>query len=347
MPILNRQYSTSNQCSMLAAGFQLPMVCIKTDRFQVCKSFPSNLVHSLTGKEGVYFDIVLNDTSTVLVSLYNSGQQNSLETKRSASASLPFLLSINTSHAAPISLLVRVDDNEYVVLLNTSCIVSIREGNLDPLKQHSIRIIAPMVGGDIVETLQLEGIWIDQKGRLLPFDIYESDKNAQRDGLQLSPDTLTSPMQRKMLEIVTDMPGSLAGKDRRKSIGTTRSILSGVMGWEYLLGEMFGADHVMVGMEGMCLTEDCKGGRGSPAGLADVFFQRFEESSDCSCWTLTSCPLQWSCRIGAVQPVMAISTVYSRYYGRFSGYSMIKSCKLTGDADHEYWKFRLGVLSNL
>jgi len=47
------------------------------------------------------------------------------------------------------------------------------------------------------------------------------------------------------------------------------------MGWEYLLGDMFESDHVMIGMDGMCLIPDCIGGRGSPAGLADVFFQRF------------------------------------------------------------------------
>jgi hypothetical protein len=47
------------------------------------------------------------------------------------------------------------------------------------------------------------------------------------------------------------------------------------MGWEYLLGEMFGSDHVTIGMYGMCLIQNCIGGAGSPIGLADVFFQRF------------------------------------------------------------------------
>jgi hypothetical protein len=77
-----------------------------------------------------------------------------------------------------------------------------------------------------------------------------------------------------MLEIIADLPGSVTGRDRRKTIGSSHGILGGVMGWEYLLGEMFGAAHVTIGMDGMCLIQDCIGGRGRPVGLADVFFQR-------------------------------------------------------------------------
>ncbi|PQE04995.1 Mpv17 PMP22 protein [Rutstroemia sp. NJR-2017a BBW] len=82
--------------------------------------------------------------------------------------------------------------------------------------------------------------------------------------------------QRKMLEILTDMPGSMTGRNRRKhhmDSSMASGILGGVMGWEYLIGEMFGSDHISIGMDGMCLMQDCIGGRGSPAGLADVFFQ--------------------------------------------------------------------------
>lgn len=138
--------------------------------------------------------------------------------------------------------------------------------------RHEIRIIAPMVGSDSVETLQIEGIWIDDGGQLLP---YQSSPRTADPFSQQTKDTA----QRRMLEIVTDLSGSIAGKDRRKNTGTSRGILGGVMGWEYLLGEMFGSDHVTIGNDGMCLIPDCIGGRGSPAGLADVFFQRFDPSS--------------------------------------------------------------------
>jgi hypothetical protein len=63
----------------------------------------------------------------------------------------------------------------------------------------------------------------------------------------------SSPVKPKMLEIVTDLPGSKAGQERRKNTGATQTILGGVMVWEYLLGEMFGSDHVTIGMDGMCL----------------------------------------------------------------------------------------------
>lgn len=129
-----------------------------------------------------------------------------------------------------------------------------------------------MVGGDGVETLQIEGIWINEGGQLLPH------QNSPKIAESLSQQTKATS-QRRMLEIVTDLPGFVVGKDRRKSTGTSRGILGGVMGWEYLLGEMFGSDHVTIGNDGMCLIPDCIGGRGSPAGLADVFFQRFGSCS--------------------------------------------------------------------
>jgi hypothetical protein len=89
-------------------------------------------------------------------------------------------------------------------------------------------------------------------------------------------DDRISGKRRKMLEVVTDAPGAL----QHAKISGTRSgggagILGGVMGWEYLLGEMFGVDHISIGMDGMCLTQDCIGGVGEPAGMGDVFFRRY------------------------------------------------------------------------
>jgi hypothetical protein len=176
------------------------------------------------------------------------------------------------SSADPISLLVRIDDEEYIVLPNATSIVTIRKGNLDRRTRHNIRVIAPMVRDNVLETLQVKGIYIDQEGQLLPIE--ESPSLIEGQNIRDRP--IRRPA--KMLEIVTDLPGSTAGRERRRSFGTTRGILGGVMGWEYLLGEMFGTDHVTIGMDGMCLIQDCVGGRGTPVGLADVFFQRFDLS---------------------------------------------------------------------
>ena len=81
--------------------------------------------------------------------------------------------------------------------------------------------------------------------------------------------------RKKILEVITDVPGSFRAQHTSGRSGGADNLLAGVMGWEYLLGEMFGADHVGIGMDGMCLTQDCVGGVGFPASLGDVFFRRF------------------------------------------------------------------------
>ena len=216
----------------------------------------------------------------------------------------------------------------------------IRKGNLELHARHEVRIIAPMVGDSGVETLQVEGLWIDEGGQLLPFDSFSTKHPTTDDGLA-DATGLAHPEFRKMLEIVTDLPGSMTGRDRHKATGRTRAILGGVMGWEYLLGEMFGVDHVTVGMDGMCLIQDCVGGRGSPAGLADVFFQR-----------LSASVLLSNKANGAVYSGPLGSAQYSQPW-LFEGYvpevMVCQACspllstnaRFTG---HEYWQFRLGFL---
>jgi hypothetical protein len=230
----------------------------------------------LTGETGVYFDFAMNGSATVLLSLHNREQHSQPPVISTAkSTTLPFLPLTNCSNAAPISLLVRVDDDEYIVLPNAASTVTIRRGNLDISARHDIRIIAPMVGDNTTETLQIEGLWIDKGGRLLPVDGTPNNKDEWLSGSQVGFQPLPlDSSQKRMLEIVTDLPGSMASRDRHRNAGTARGILGGVMGWEYLLGEMFGADHVKIGMDGMCLIQNCIGGRGSPVGLSDVFFQR-------------------------------------------------------------------------
>jgi hypothetical protein len=135
-----------------------------------------------------------------------------------------------------------------------------------------------MVGDQAAETLQIEGIWIDEAGQLLPYTVSDSSSDKAINPSQVEATAFASgKLPRKMLEIVTDLPGSRAARDRHNDIGTIRGIVNGVTGWEFLIGEMFGSavDHVTIGMEGMCLVQDCIGGTGSPAGLADIFFQRF------------------------------------------------------------------------
>ena len=78
--------------------------------------------------------------------------------------------------------------------------------------------------------------------------------------------------RRKLLEVITDAPGSALHRPQSK--GRPKSgAFSGMMGWESLLGEMFGADHSSISIADMCLVQHCHGGVDQPAGLGDVFFR--------------------------------------------------------------------------
>ncbi|KAM0310149.1 hypothetical protein ACHAO8_008390 [Botrytis cinerea] len=239
---------------------------------------------------GIYLDIAFNGSSTILISLHNKDQQAYVKRtdarNKTATSAFPALL--DDKSAEPISLLAQVDDEEYIILPNATSLVVVRTNDLDPHSPHIIRIIAPMIGRDAIETFQFTGVWIDENGQLIPVQnpmsvstLPFSERNVENGELGISINAVDggfpeNASRRKMLEILTDLPGSMTGLDRRKhqiASNVANGILGGVMGWEYLTGEMFGSDHVTIGMDGMCLLQDCIGGRGSPAGLADVFFQ--------------------------------------------------------------------------
>ena len=269
---------------------------------------------------GVYFDLIVANTTTVLISIRNT-QIATPSTKISATDTQPpnARRSVNPTHvvfhpsaeletpAASISLIALVDQEEYVLFPNATGLVCIRS-DLDAHRTHGIRVIAPMIDDDGSGLLQLQGIWLSRYGHLEQVEGTWSDPSYQdpgsdaesieigkdhrlgldafqKAGGQLSPaqkDDVTSIMnasaiertRRKLLEVITDSPGSLSGRDKDKHAKGAHTLLAGVSGWDYLLGEMFEADHVSIGLDGMCLTQDCIGGNGSPAGIGDVFFRR-------------------------------------------------------------------------
>lgn len=159
--------------------------------------------------------------------------------------------------------------------------------------------------------LEFEGLWLSKGGKLLRVEgsllseefenedefsaendqigerhrtglnglLNNNNNNNHENSLMKSSDddhetTSTIPTRKKILEIITDSPGSFPGKRQGTRTGGADGLLAGVMGWEYLLGEMFGADHVGIGVDGMCLIQNCIGGVGQPNGLGDVFFRR-------------------------------------------------------------------------
>lgn len=203
-----------------------------------------------------------------------------------------------------------MDSEEYILLPNASKLVSVCAGDLSRGEEHRIRIAAPMTDNGGSGIVELEGVWLSKGGQLLRVhgsllgeEFSDEDQfTAQNDqigekhraGLQdilkgngngpgkstkdnVLHDDLPTMLQerKKILEIITDSPGSFRSRHDSARSGGADGLLAGVMGWEYLLGEMFDADHVGIGVDGMCMIQDCIGGVGSPAGMGDVFFRRW------------------------------------------------------------------------
>lgn len=269
---------------------------------------------------GVYFDINVKNTTSLLLALHNALDQEPISPDGSTSArpSTPESagqqhyhfrpLSNNERPAPQISLLAQIDDQEYVLLPNSSSLVSVRSKDLDPNTEHYIRIVAPMTDDHGTGVIELEGLWLSKGGQLvkvagslLSEDYVDEDQLraendligekhraglndiGKEDGSRTdSQDKIDEDQEimaisrdrKKILEVITDSLGSFTGRQSGRRTGGADGLLGGVMGWEYLLGEMFGADHVSIGADGMCLTQDCIGGTGRPAGLGDVFFRR-------------------------------------------------------------------------
>ena len=271
-------------------------------------------------KTGVYFDVTITNTSTIFLSLHNTalretnGPVNGFDLLTSPvplvnPGHLSFRPTVSMDKPAPpISLLARIDQEEYILLPNSSSLVSVRSNDLNPDVEHQVRVIAPMIDDSVKGVMQFEGLWISKGGKLLRVEGSLLDEEfADEDELQAENEKIGKKHQlglasiiesnhgdianeaiesedeiqivlenrKKILEIITDTPGSQSGKHKGRRVGGVDGLLSGVMGWEYLLGEMFSVDHVTIGIDGMCLTQDCIGGIGTPSGMGDVFFRRF------------------------------------------------------------------------
>lgn len=273
--------------------------------------------------KGVYFEIVVNSTSSVFLLLQNSPMARSSAVSDASSVSARSLPNENFGHlsfqastlpnlpAESVSLLARIDEEEYILFPNASSIVQIRSGDLNPNEVHKIRVIAPMLDDEEQGIVQLEGLWLDKGGRLLGVDDFhlgmeveeEDSSDAENENVgkehRLALSQLWSGGGRnehnsdeknsenedsehesqlvrtrnRVLEIITDAPGGSRGDSSGGKIGPD-TLLNGVRGWEYRVGEIFRANHVVVGIDGVCLTENCIGGTGEPAGMGDVFFRR-------------------------------------------------------------------------
>ena len=267
---------------------------------------------------GVYFDVKITNTSSVYLAIHNT-EIDRVESSMglpSPSSKLnvghvSFHSSLSRSPAGPISLLARIDEEEYILLPNSTDLVAISIGDLSRSSPHDIRIIAPMTDDGGQGIFEFEGIWLEEGGRLLRVDGSQTEEieydealdaeskdigKEHRRGLgrlwekseavkaPVAPEALgdvdegydSLEEKKRVLEVLTDTPGSMGHRSSITRTGGSDGLLGGVMGWEYLLGEMFSIDHVGIGVDGMCLTQHCIGGTGEPAGLGDVFFRRYD-----------------------------------------------------------------------
>lgn len=226
---------------------------------------------------GVYFDFAFNGSSTVFLSLRNEEKGNQRKHILQApmgKAALSNFPKKTKPAALPVSLLVKINDDEYVVFPEAASIVAVRNRNLNPLQNHVIRVIAPMVQNGKPETLQVEGIFLDNAAQLQPPSVWA--------GVSVSPEHRRPADEvshysagKRMLEVITDLPGVAVSRHQSNQGFEARGIFAGVMGWDYLLGEMFNADHASISIDGMCLVRNCIGGRDSPETIADTFFRRY------------------------------------------------------------------------
>lgn len=269
----------------------------------------------------MYFDIIITNTTSLFLSLHNAVRQATTGSDINSSViAVPISMS-NVVHvpfrpitseenpSSPVSLLARVDQEEYILLPNASTLVPISNNDLSLNDEHHIRIIAPMTDDNGHGIMELEGVWLSKGGKLLQVEgstlaeVYENEdaliaENKQvgekyrlkpsglqgtdgcsQEGLYIDScdddsNIASFPTRRKILEVVTDSLGTCVGKHRGSRTGGADGLLAGVMGWEYLLGEMFSTDHISIGVDGMCLTQGCIGGVGQPSGIGDVFFRR-------------------------------------------------------------------------
>ena len=128
---------------------------------------------------GVYFDVTVTNTTTLLLALHNTAIHQKIgkhgaETETSALIPLPTPghysfrpVAANEKPAPPISLLARVDGEDYIILQNASALVSVCSNDLGREAEHQIRIAAPMTDDNGRGILELEGLWLSKGGQLL------------------------------------------------------------------------------------------------------------------------------------------------------------------------------------
>ena len=204
--------------------------------------------------------------------------------------------SASVEAAAPISVIARIDHDEYISFPNSSFgVISIAQGTLERSQDYVIRVMALAMDGSSDFIIEFEGIWLDRGGFLQQCDGSSNtassssthdhvvppirphpDQRLDHESEQVTPNakigmngrTIFSRPHRKTLEIVTDRP-SFIRHAQKKGL----DVLERMTGWEQLLGNLFSIDHVNIVVDGLHLihTDDLGDGIGR---ASDIFFRR-------------------------------------------------------------------------
>jgi hypothetical protein len=251
---------------------------------------------------GAYFDFVVRNCSSLYASLEEVGmtrltREDTLGSRKLSTQSPP-QLSPHPRAASPGSLISQIDnDGQTLFRRDQQGLMAIAAGNLEPTEDHFIRIRAPLVN-EGYRGMRLKGLWLNEGGWLLNLSekadaagqglVSDSEATISNLAIQQSrrisgtPKTRhgghigrngsgsqgSSPIPQKILEIMSDLPRILQNM-------TSDQDGNGFSAWEDLVGDMFGADHISINADGICLSSSCTSGLEEPVIARDLFFRRY------------------------------------------------------------------------
>lgn len=207
-------------------------------------------------------------------------------------------LSEKTSPTGPVSLVSCIDHGEHRYFHRCGRgLVAVTAAPLEPSEDHIVRLVAPDIDGEAHEGMKFEGIWLNDGASLVSPqekrwgtrrgifpDVPQMlpNRSAQYSGQSLKTDKVKGPGSNnlndrgsqyspvfppKTLETVTDVRRSLRVQNESES-------LPAIKGWEDLVGDMFGVNHVSIAVDGLCLTSPCISSPDQPVTVKDAFFRR-------------------------------------------------------------------------
>lgn len=154
-------------------------------------------------------------------------------------------------------------------------VIEIADRSLNSSLSYHLRVIYPGHHNGIDGTLQLEGLWLDQRGGLS--HVHKScharttDKDFRSRKVNSIAGNSSFTSLPKIVEIVTDSSVGLAQQNVTPRNNTSHKVMQDIASWESLLSEAFLADHITVNVDGLCLASNCNN---ATISISDAYFRR-------------------------------------------------------------------------